>query len=104
VENRIGGDLATIRDGAGGYTERNISNRYTTQFNVQHQLTDQTSLYAKNSLTWFNRDLTTPNYTFGGRQQASFSEAGISRYGKKLEWVGGLNLWTDTFQEQVEPV
>lgn len=100
IEDRTGGDLAVIRDGASGYTERNESDRYTTQLNVRHRLNEQTALYVKNSFTWFERTLTTPEYRFGGRQRATFSEAGINRYGDKLEWVGGLNLWTDTFNEQ----
>ena len=100
VEDRTGGDLAVIRDGAQGYTERNESDRYTTQINVQHRLTDETALYVKNSLTWFDRELTTPTYAFGGRQLASFSEIGMNLYGQKLEWVGGVNLWIDRFREQ----
>lgn len=100
VEERTGGDLAVIRDGAAGYTERNQSDRYTTQFNVRHRLSERTALYVKNSFTWFERALATPNYRFEGRQRATFSEAGVNRYGDKLEWVGGLNLWTDTFDEQ----
>ncbi|GAB3493813.1 hypothetical protein GCM10027341_09550 [Spirosoma knui] len=100
VENRTGGDLAVIRGGASGYTERNQSDRYTTQVNVRHRIDEHAALYLKNSFSIFDRTLTTPTYRFGGRQRASFSELGINSYGNKLEWVGGLNLWTDTFREQ----
>ncbi|MFD2571978.1 TonB-dependent receptor domain-containing protein [Spirosoma soli] len=100
IEDRTGGDLAVIRDGATGYTERNTSDRYTTQLNVRHRLQEPLTLYVKNSLSFFDRTLITPGYQFMGKQRASFTELGLNRYGQKLEWVGGLNLWTDTFREQ----
>lgn len=99
LEDRTGGDLAAIRDQAQGYTERNQSDRFTSQLNIRHRIGDRSTWYLKNSLTWFDRTLTTPGYRFSGRQRASFSEVGLNRYGATLEWVGGLNVWTDTFRE-----
>jgi len=106
VETRKGGDLQGIEGKAGNfYTETNQSNRFATQLRFDHQIGTNSSFFIKNSLSWFNRDLviSANNYQFGGRQRASFSEIGLSTFGKKIEWVGGLNLWTDSFKENLRP-
>ncbi|GAA4449000.1 TonB-dependent receptor [Nibrella saemangeumensis] len=100
TETRLGGDIPAIRQKLDGYyTERNRSDRYTTQLMFSHRFTNNLSVYAKNSITFFDRVVTTPDFRFGGRQRASFSELGLNRYGDRMEWVAGLNLWTDTFRE-----
>ena len=106
VETRKGGDLQGIKGEMGDfYTETNQSNRLATQLRFDHRIGENTSFFVKNSLSWFNRDLgiSVNNYQFGGRQSASFSEMGLSVFGDKIEWVGGLNLWTDSFQENPQP-
>ncbi|WP_128547976.1 TonB-dependent receptor [Larkinella soli] len=105
VENRLGGDVPAIRnDLSGYYTERNRSDRYTTQLRVSHRFSEHTSVYLKNSFTFFDRTLTVPDYRFGGRQRAGFTELGVNRYGQRSEWVAGLNLWTDQFREDGRPL
>ena len=106
IETRKGGDLQGIKGEMGDfYTETNQSNRLATQLRFDHQIGKNTSFFVKNSLSWFKRDLgiSANNYQFGGQQRASFSEMGISNFGNKMEWVGGLNLWTDDFKENKQP-
>ncbi|RDV15962.1 TonB-dependent receptor [Pontibacter diazotrophicus] len=100
-EERLGGDLRYI-DGAEGnlYFEQNNTKRYSTQFNLEHRLSDQSMLSVKNSLSFFNRDIFVPGYDFSGEQLSSFSEVAYSLNSDRSDWVMGANLWTDKFSEQ----
>lgn len=103
IENRIGGDIKFI-EGNGNNTnvffEENKTQRYSTQFTFDHTINENSSFRFKNSYSFFNRKITIPNYTFNGTQQATFSEASYINSKEKSEWVTGLNLWTDNFQEK----
>lgn len=101
-EDRTGGDLHYIRgegDAVHSFFENNRTERVSTQFNFQHNLGGGARLNAKNSLSYFNRGISMPSYAFEGTQYASFSEVSISTVRDASEWVGGVNLWTDQFQE-----
>jgi iron complex outermembrane receptor protein len=54
----------------------------------------------KNSISYFNREISIPAYRFGGTQMATFSEATYTRNRGNSEWISGLNLWTENFQEK----
>ncbi|WP_423146044.1 TonB-dependent receptor [Rubrolithibacter danxiaensis] len=101
-ENRIGGDLHYI-DGEGDdihrYFEQNKTNRLSTQFSLEHKINANSRINLKNSLSYFNRAITIPDYLFEGLQFGSFSEASYSYNSAKTEWVTGINLWTDHFKE-----
>ncbi|RCH54986.1 TonB-dependent receptor [Mucilaginibacter hurinus] len=105
TENRIGGDLHYI-NGKGNaqhaYFERNKTGRYSTQLHFDHKLSEQSSLIVKNSLSYYDREITLPDYIFAGKQYSSYSEAAYSHNGKTSDWVGGLNLLTDRFSEKKE--
>ncbi|MFT2008685.1 TonB-dependent receptor [Pontibacter sp. 13R65] len=100
-ENRLGGDLRYI-DGEKGdfYFEHNKTERLSTQFNFEHRLSENSILWVKNSLSFFDRNIAVPVYNFAGKQSASFSEVAYSLNTKKMDWVLGANLWTDNFSEQ----
>lgn len=100
-EDRLGGDMQYI-DGAkreGRYFERNKTKRLSTQLSFSYPAGQNAELNVKNSLSYFNRRMDIPGYTFKGRQYGSFTEANYRRNGDKLEWIGGINLWTDQFKE-----
>ncbi|HEU5146403.1 MAG TPA: TonB-dependent receptor, partial [Chryseosolibacter sp.] len=102
TEDRIGGDVHYIEgngDAMHSYFEENDSKRYSTQLAFTHRLNESTSVNIKNSLNHFDRLLRIPQYTFDGTQNSSFSELNIINTNEKLEWIGGLNLWTDDFKE-----
>jgi iron complex outermembrane receptor protein len=102
IEDRIGGDknyIAGNGDSTHSYFEKNQTQRYSTQFSLDHTLNEKSFLNFKNSVSYFHRIINIPNYTFDGTQIASFSEASYSNIQDKVEWVAGLNLWTDNFQE-----
>lgn len=103
IEDRIGGDIHYIRnegDSTHSYFERNKSKRISTQSTFEHEFGACSHIIIKNSLSYFDRALATPGYEFRGKQYASFTEATYANHGDKIEWVAGLNLWTDRFSEE----
>jgi outer membrane receptor for ferrienterochelin and colicins len=101
-ENRVGGFMPSIENKAvtgDSYYERNKTERVSTQFTLDHSFGECDHIVIKNSINYFNRKLTTPGYVFDGTQYSTFSEASYARHGDKLEWIGGINLWTDQFKE-----
>jgi iron complex outermembrane receptor protein len=101
-ENRIGGDMQYLRghgDSSHAYFERNKSQRFSTQLSLENRLNEQSSLTVKNSVGSFNRTITIPGYVFDGRQRSSYSEAAYNRHGDRMDWVVGLNVYTDGFRE-----
>lgn len=103
IENRIGGDMKFI-EGKGNNTnvffEENKTQRYSTQFTLDHTINENSFLRFKNSYSFFNRKIAIPNYNFDGTQQATFSEVSYTNSKEKSEWVAGVNLWTDNFKEK----
>lgn len=103
VENRIGGDLDFI-EGRGSaqhtYFEQNKTGRYSSQLQLDHNLNDKERLTFKNSVSYFDRTITLPDYRFSGVQVASYTEANYTRNGEKADWVVGLNFLTDHFGEE----
>jgi iron complex outermembrane receptor protein len=100
IEDRTGGDMQYI-DGKGdsihSYFEKNETKRFSTQFGIDHQVTDSTVFRLKNSFSYYDRKIEIPDFVFSGIQFSSFTEAtyGIKR--KDQEWIAGLNLWTERF-------
>jgi iron complex outermembrane receptor protein len=54
----------------------------------------------KNSINRFQRAIEAPAYAFNGTQTGSFTELTYSSHGEKFEWISGINLYTDKFEEQ----
>lgn len=102
IEDRLGGDIHLIRgdaDNNHNYYERNKTKRYSTQLSFDHRFNEKQSVTIKNSLSYFNREISIPDYTFDGIQAASFTEISYNNKTEKSEWIGGINIWTDNFQE-----
>ena len=101
-EKRIGGDLHFIEgegDASHSFFERNNSDRLSSRFALKHKLGEHSELNFRNSVSYFNRKITVPGYSFDGTQYGTFSEANYTTGNEKAEWVAGLNLWTDQFTE-----
>lgn len=103
TEDREGGFIPKI-DGDDNpfsqYVETNLSDRVVTQLQFEHQFSEQARLFIRNSFNYFDREIKLSNYNFAGTQRASFSEVGYARQSEKMEWIAGLNLWTDDFKER----
>lgn len=102
IENRIGGDLHYI-EGRGNarhsYFEGNKTGRYSSQVELDHTLNTNQKLVVKNSLSYYDRSVTLPNYQFSGVQFSTYSEAAYSYNGEKSDWVLGLNYLSEKFNE-----
>ncbi|MCG8372948.1 MAG: TonB-dependent receptor [Balneolales bacterium] len=101
LEDRLGGNLDYIggNRNSGLYFERNKTERLSTQFQLDRIVNDRISLKLKNSLNRFYRMIEIPGFTFAGTQYSSFSEASTNVSGTTSEWIAGLNLWTDSFDQ-----
>ncbi len=101
-ENRIGGDLNYIKDPANNsnlYFEENKTTRISTQAGYDYNINAQSKLSLKNSVSFYNRSIAVPGFRFAGLQTASFSEASYRHENEKLEWITGMNVWTDQFTQ-----
>ncbi|HEY6082124.1 MAG TPA: TonB-dependent receptor plug domain-containing protein [Chitinophagaceae bacterium] len=101
-ENRTGGDIRYIEgkgDSTHSYFEKNKSSRFSTQLLLEHLFNANSRLTIKNSVNNFNRTITIPGYIFDGKQWSAYSEISYNREGKKMDWVAGMNLYSDNFRE-----
>ncbi len=102
-EKRTGGDIEYVEgrgDDVHSYFERNETQRHSLQATFAHRFGGKYRLTAKASGTYYDRKITVPGYTFDGSQVSTFAEASLARTAERHEWVGGLNLWTDDFNEK----
>ena len=102
IEERIGGDIKYIEnkgDDVHSYFEKNKTNRFSTQVGLKYTINDNSKLSFKNSVSYYDRSIEIPSYKFSGVQLSSFSEGTYNHKGEKSEWVTGLNLWTDKFNQ-----
>jgi iron complex outermembrane receptor protein len=102
IESRIGGDIKFIEnkgDSIHSYFEENQTNRYSTQLGLDFNINDKSKFTFKNSVSYYDRLIEIPSYKFSGIQLSSFSEAAYNHLTTKSEWIIGLNLWTDKFDQ-----
>ncbi len=102
TEHRTGGDIEYIQ-GRGNaihsYFEKNNSQRISVQLAFDHQFNENNSLTVRNAISTFNRKISVPDYIFDGKQWSSYTEGTYSRRQKNMDWVMGLNVYTDHFRE-----
>jgi len=102
IDDRTGGDMEVIKGNTTAehiFTETNKSERYATQFSLSNSMDDRT-IGIKNSVSFFNRELTSPDYIFDGNQLSSFTEAYYNLHRKgNIDWQFGLNHYLEQFTE-----
>ena len=101
-DDRIGGDVTKIESGENGihqYTEENISKRVSSQAVYKTQIDSISSLNIKNSISFFDRNLTIPGFSFDGKQFNTFTEVTYKKTSLKTDWIFGANLYTSNFDE-----
>ena len=100
-EKRTGGDIEFIKGRKpGGYKETNLTDRFSSQILLDHHFNDKKQFTFKNSINRFHRMIDVTNYIFKGTQTGTFTEATYSYHAEKAEWIGGINLVTDHFEER----
>jgi len=100
-EDRIGGDMNYI-DGNRqnpAYYEKIETERFSTQFEYILRAQSGKKFVLRNSFNHYQQDLGIPNYSFGGEQLSSFSEAHLLGSSDIIDWVIGINLWTESFEQ-----
>ncbi|MBS1624154.1 MAG: TonB-dependent receptor plug domain-containing protein [Bacteroidetes bacterium] len=101
-EKRRGGAMQAIagqQDSTYDYLENNLSYRYGSNFRFQYDLGDKGNIVVRNSINYFDRQLTIFDYGFGGRQFSTVSEAHYHRHIGKHDIVVGMDFKTDGFHE-----
>ena len=101
-DDRIGGDITKIESGENGihqYTEENISKRLSSQAVYETKIDSVSSLNIKNSISFFDRKLSIPDFSFDGKQTNTFTEINYQKASKKTDWILGANLYTSNFDE-----
>jgi len=102
IEERTGGDIIYIEDGGSNehsYFEKNKTNRLSTQIGFDHIINDKSKFSFKNSISYYDRSIEIPTFKFSGDQLSSFTEATYNYNRGKSEWIFGINLWTDKFNQ-----
>jgi iron complex outermembrane receptor protein len=103
IDDRTGGDMEVIKGNANEehlFTEENKSERYATLLNFRNTK-DNRTIYFKNSISYFDRKLTIPDYQFNGNQVSSFTEAMYNLHrNEKSEWQFGVNHYLEQFTEE----
>ncbi len=103
TETRTGGDMLYLKnkgDSIHSYYEHNDSKRLTSQFGFEHKLNSTSNFKIKNSVSWFDRTIKQRAYEFAGNQLSTFSEFNYINHKERSEWITGLNVWTDQFNER----
>lgn len=103
LDNRIGGDMQVIKENASAehvFFEENKSERYSSLLNFKNS-NDNRTITIRNSVSYFDRDLIIPDYSFRGNQVSSFSEAMYNLHkNENSEWQFGLNHYLEQFNDE----
>ncbi len=102
-QNRKGGDTFVLRGNTTAfhqYFEQNKTFRNITTFNLNRDFDNGGRLFVKQSLAFFDRNLTTQNYAFKGSQLNSFTDISYAKaFGKHAIVFGGSAVY-DQFREK----
>ncbi len=101
-DNRTGGDMEVIKgneNDVNTFSERNTSHRYATNL-LYRTSNENRTIVAKSSVSYFNRELTLPDYLYNGKQLSSFSELLYNLHkNDNSEWQFGANYYFERFNE-----
>jgi outer membrane receptor protein involved in Fe transport len=99
-EDRKGGDIYAINnhpDSIHSYIEESKSNRQYSTMLFESHLHNATIFTIKNSICYFNRNLSLPGYHFDGTEWNTWSEASLLKTWQSNKLVSGLSFYTDKF-------
>jgi outer membrane receptor for ferrienterochelin and colicins len=101
-EKRVGGNMNFLQGKMAPGThwfEQNNTHRYSTQLAFDTRPNKGKKITLRNSFNVFGRNIEQRGYKFSGQQLSSFSEVTYESSAISTEWMAGLNLWTDDFDE-----
>lgn len=102
LEDRTGGNIAFIKGDQSlinPFYEKNNTARISSQFELNHYISDSSSLEVKNSIGFYDRDISIPDYSFSGKQISSFTEMSYHEINAESEWIIGLNYISEKFTD-----
>ena len=99
LETREGGDVAVIRKGADGYTEKNETMRLTALAGYEHPTSSASRLTLRTSGSYFDRTLDVPDFRFDGNQLSTYSEASFTMRRGRHDVVLGVDFRTERFDQ-----
>lgn len=105
-EDRLGGDMSYIAGNRSqsAYYEDSSTLRLSSQLEYSRTLESGNEVVLRNSISHFDRELMVPTYQFSGIQLSSFTEAHMLGATETMDWVVGLNLWTEEFDQDSGPL
>lgn len=101
--NNTGGDMEVIGGKANAahvYFEKNTTSRNTTTLELDKRLAGGKSLKLKQSISLFDRQISTPGYLFAGINTNSFTDVSMIFPARKHTMIGGVNFVYDKFKEE----
>lgn len=100
LDDRIGGDMQVLQnkeDSIHTYFEKNISQRHTGEYLLEHQLHNNTKLTLKGNWSRFGRNMSSNLIAINGEQTSYYNEASLYRPSPKADLVAGVNLVGDAY-------
>ena len=100
--NNTGGDMQVIKGNTNinnVYFEKNKTIRNTTTFEFDKKYKSNQSLKIKQSLSFFNRNIYFPNYSFIGLNTNSFTDISYIFHKKNHTLIVGANYVYDNFKQ-----
>lgn len=98
-----GGDMKVIEgniDANHTYFEQNETMRNTTTFELERKSEGKNSFKLKQSLSFFDRKISIPNYTFSGLNTNAYTDLSYVWNKEKSTLIAGANLIFDEFKEK----
>jgi len=102
---RDGGDMQAIAghsDATHVYFEKNRTLRNISSAEWKQAFREKDQLTLRSSLSYFNRSIAIPDYTFEGTNVNSYTDASYVHEAGRQTWVWGGNYIYDGFKEQVK--
>ena len=100
--DNLGGDMQVIKGNSNAnnvYFEENKTIRNTTTFEFDKKFANNQSFKLKQSLSFFDRKINIPAYSFSGLNTNSFTDASYVFHKKEHNIISGLNLVYDSFNQ-----
>lgn len=97
-----GGDMEVIKNKSNAnhtYFEKNNTIRNTTTFEMDKKFISKASVKLKQSISIFNREISSPNYNFSGVNTNSFTDLSLVFFKQKHTMIAGLNFIFDKFKQ-----
>ncbi len=99
-----GGDMSVIAGNTDAnhiYFEQNETVRNTTTLEFDEKFKGKNNFKLKQSLSFFDRKISIPNYSFSGLNTNVFTDASYLWNKQKHTIIGGVNLLYDNFNQKI---